>query len=76
MSSADPTWIRDDGDTARQAAGIVSGRLSATYQAHTGPDDQAWRQVDLEHRCLVTEIRIYNQNDDARERARHLILSS
>ncbi len=74
MSSVDPTWAAA-AITRQEAAGAVSGRLTGRYQIHSAPEQMPWWQVDLGGPCLVNEIRIFNRNDVARERARHLVLS-
>ena len=76
MSSVDPAWARSRGGPAEEAPGALSGRLSGTYQFHSGLEDAPWWTVDLGSRCLVNEIRVFNRNDVAHERARHLIVWS
>lgn len=76
ISSVDPVWspVKDDASSA--AAGAVSGHRSDTYQIHTCAEAGPWWRVDLARDHLVTEIRVFNRNDDARHRARHLVISS
>ncbi len=74
MSSVDPAWAAA-ASTAQEAAGAVSGRLTGCYQIHSAPEITPWWQVDLGQSCLINEIRVFNRNDVALERERHLVLS-
>ncbi len=55
-------WSHED-TPARDAARLVSGEFSGTYNNHTDFDAQPWWQVDLERRETLREIRIYNRLD-------------
>ncbi len=76
VSSLDLIWSSDKQDPALEAAGAVSGRRSHSYQFHTSAEAAPWWMVDLEQQCLITEVRIFNRNDVAQDRARHIVILS
>ena len=76
VSSLDSIWSSYKHDLVGEAAGAVSGRRSSSYQFHTSAEEGPSWTVDLEQRCLINEVRIFNRNDVARDRARHLVILS
>jgi len=44
-----------------EAARVVSGRFTGSYNCHTGLDDRPWWRVDLGEIGHINEIRIYNR---------------
>jgi hypothetical protein len=61
--SSVPSWhlIKNPSE---HAAGAVNGFIGADYSFHTDYGD-SWWQVDLEQRCNIREIRIYNRMDNS-----------
>lgn len=60
-------WSTDD-----DAAGAVNGRKMGSYGFHTERERNPWWEVDLGETIDVTEVRIFNRVDVARERANTL----
>lgn len=53
-------WSREatpDADAAR----VVSGQFTGSYNCHTGVDSPPWWRVDLDETRQITEVRIHNR---------------
>ncbi len=50
-------------DPAKDAAGLVSGRITGSYQCHTRHEEHPWWSVDLGADAQVGEIRVFNRCD-------------
>lgn len=59
QSSVSP-WSRAP-TTTEDAAGAVSGRVTASYAFHTDIEDRPWWRVDLGRPATVRELRLYNR---------------
>ena len=59
QSSVSP-WSRAPTTTA-DAAGAVSGEVSASYAFHTDIEDRPWWRVDLGRTATLRELRLYNR---------------
>lgn len=53
-------WSRER-TPERDAARVVSGEFSGSYNCHTAIEDQPWWRVDLAHVFRIDEVRIYNR---------------
>jgi predicted SAM-dependent methyltransferase len=62
QSSISP-WSRED-SPEKDAARLVNGLLSGSYNNHTGLDDPPWWRVDLGQTCSISQIWIYNRSDN------------
>jgi hypothetical protein len=60
---------------ALDAAGVVSGRFTGTFQCHTGEDQEPWWQVDLGGIEAICEVRVFNRIGNGSFRSRHLTFS-
>lgn len=76
MSSVDTIWAASVDDIAGEAQGLVSGRRSTTYQAHSETEVGPWWEVDLGSPHHINEIRIFNRVDMGFERARKLVIET
>lgn len=65
-------------NAAEDAAGLVSGSVSGSYQCHTANEDRPWWEVDLGASAKVREIRIFNRCDNRvlAQRVRACVLSA
>lgn len=50
-----------EADPDTEAARVVSGHFTGSYNCHTGLDSPAWWRVDLDEIQPIGEIRIYNR---------------
>jgi predicted SAM-dependent methyltransferase/glycosyltransferase involved in cell wall biosynthesis len=55
-------WSREATSEA-DAARVVSGHFSGSYNCHTDLDSRAWWRVDLERPHQINEVHIYNRVD-------------
>lgn len=59
-----PTQIsiydRDEGKSVTPE-GVISGKLTGSYQCHTKLEDNPWWQIEYKDLYLFTELRIYNR---------------
>jgi len=62
QSSVSP-WSREK-TPEKEAARVVSGRFTGSYNCHTAFEDRPWWRVDLERQCKIQQIRIYNRVAD------------
>jgi len=54
------TWSLE-ADPESEAARVVSGHFTGSYNCHTGLDSPPWWRVDLDEIQQVSEVRIYNR---------------
>jgi predicted SAM-dependent methyltransferase len=59
QSSVSP-WSRAPTPDA-DAAGVVSGVWTNSYNCHTAIEDRPWWRVDLESVCRIQQVRLYNR---------------
>jgi hypothetical protein len=62
QSSVSP-WSRGATPEA-DAAGVVGGVFSGSYNCHTAEEDQPWWRVDLLTPHLIRQIQVFNRVDD------------
>ena len=62
--------------TSDNAAGAVSGFLTAGFQFHTAHEPEPWWDVDLGSVREFDEIRIFNRSDQVSERAARFAIST
>src|SRR5262245_14764085 len=60
------TWF--DADPSRAVDGNTDGDFSHGSVTHTGPDPQAWWQVDLSRQRWIDTIEIYGRTDCCADR--------
>lgn len=51
-------------DPSHDAAGLVNGTVSGSFQCHTSTEDRPWWELDLGAQAKIQEIRIFNRCDD------------
>ena len=51
-------------DPSQDAAGLVNGTISGSFQCHTAKEDRPWWELDLGASAKVREIRVFNRCDD------------
>lgn len=73
QSSIGP-WSRQ-ADPAADAVGAVDGRPDGTFHQHTEDEADPWWWVDLGEVVPITQVRLFNRLDDARDRFRDFTLS-
>ena len=59
QSSLSPWSLEADPES--EAARVVSGHFTGSYNCHTGLDSPPWWRVDLDEIQKISEIRIYNR---------------